>query len=111
MLRYILLRVSSIPLVMFVVITIIFSLTHIVPGGAIQVSLGPHATVERVDAFKAKYGLNDKSQAINLMAQQFEAEVMEPELRPEFIKKMKRIMKKGKVIKVKNFAKEFGLKK
>jgi peptide/nickel transport system permease protein len=63
MLRYILLRVSSIPLVMFVVITIIFSLTHIVPGGAIQVSLGPHATVERVDAFKAKYGL-DKPLAV-----------------------------------------------
>src|SRR5512136_2720466 len=58
MLRYILLRVSSIPLVMLVVITIIFSLTHIVPGGAIQVALGPHATVERIDALKAKYGLD-----------------------------------------------------
>jgi hypothetical protein len=64
-----------------------------------------------LNILKAKYGLNDKSQAINLMAQQFEAEVMEPELRPEFIKKMERVMKRGKVVRVKNFAKEFGLKK
>jgi peptide/nickel transport system permease protein len=58
MLRYVLLRVASIPLVMFLVITIIFSLTHIVPGGAVQVALGPHATIERIEAIKAKYGLD-----------------------------------------------------
>lgn len=63
-----------------------------------------------LNILKAKYGLNDKSQAINLMAQQFEAEVMEPELRPEFIEKMKKT-EKEKTIRVKDFAKEFGLKK
>jgi len=63
-----------------------------------------------LNILKAKYGLNDKSQAINLMAQQFEAEVMEPELRPEFIKKMKKT-EKEKTIRVKDFAKEFGFKK
>jgi hypothetical protein len=39
-----------------------------------------------LNILKAKHGLKDKSQAINLMAQQFEACVMEPELRPEFMK-------------------------
>lgn len=34
---------------------------------------------------KAKYGLKDKSAAIELMASQYEEEILEPELRPEFI--------------------------
>ena len=33
-----------------------------------------------LNILKAKYGLKDKSQAINLMAKQFEACVMEPRL-------------------------------
>jgi hypothetical protein len=63
-----------------------------------------------LNILKAKYGLRDKSQAINLMARQFETIILEPELRPEFIEEMKRT-EKEKTIKVKNFAKEFGLKK
>jgi len=51
---------------------------------------------------KAKYGLKDKSQAINLMAQQFEAHIMEPELRPEFIESL-RDSETEKTVKVKNF--------
>jgi hypothetical protein len=51
---------------------------------------------------KAKYGLKDKSQAINLMAQQFEQCVMEPELRPEFIESLTE-----KTVKVKNFASRY----
>lgn len=46
---------------------------------------------------KAKYGLNDKSEAINMMAEEYEEEIMEPELRPEYIKKAKRIMKQKKI--------------
>ena len=42
---------------------------------------------------KAKYGLKDKSEAINVMAEEYENGMMEPELRPEFIEKMKRIEK------------------
>lgn len=42
---------------------------------------------------KAKYGLKDKSEAINVMAEEYEHSMMEPELRPEFIEKMKRIEK------------------
>ena len=52
---------------------------------------------------KAKYGLKDKSQAINLMAQQYEACIMEPELRPEFIESLK-ASETEKTVKVKDFA-------
>ena len=48
---------------------------------------------------KAKFGLKDKSEAIDLMAEQYEEEVLEPELRPEYIEKAKKIMKQ-KPIKV-----------
>ncbi|MBI4174377.1 MAG: DUF2683 family protein [Candidatus Aenigmarchaeota archaeon] len=61
-----------------------------------------------INVIKAKYGLQDKSQAINTMARQYEEEVMEPELRPEYIEKLKKIEKQP-ARKVKNFAKEFGL--
>ncbi|MAG08108.1 hypothetical protein CMO89_01440 [Candidatus Woesearchaeota archaeon] len=44
------------------------------------------------------------------MAEQYEKEVLEPELRPEYIEKAKRIMKQ-KAIHVKDFAKRYGLKK
>ena len=41
---------------------------------------------------KAKYGLKDKSSAIEFMAMQYEEEILEPELRPEYIEKAKKIM-------------------
>jgi ribosomal protein L25 (general stress protein Ctc) len=55
---------------------------------------------------KAKYGLKDKSEAINLMAQQFEESIMEPELRPEFIESLK-ASEKEKTVKVKDFASRY----
>jgi len=62
---------------------------------------------------KAEYGLKDKSQAINLMAEEFKRFVrIEPEVRPEYIEKLKRIQK-GRHIKVgsiKDFRKRYGLK-
>ncbi|MBW2968601.1 DUF2683 family protein [Candidatus Woesearchaeota archaeon] len=42
---------------------------------------------------KAKFGLNDKSQAIDIMAEEYEKEVLEPTLRPEYKAKLKKIMK------------------
>jgi len=42
---------------------------------------------------KAKYALKDKSQAIEMMAQQYEENILEPELRPEYIGKAIKIMK------------------
>ena len=55
-----------------------------------------------INIVKAKYGLKDKSAAINKMAEEYEKELLEPELRPEYIEKLKRIQKNGKFIKVKN---------
>lgn len=42
---------------------------------------------------KAKFNLKDKSQAINVMAMQYEKELLEPQLRPEYVKKLNRIVK------------------
>ena len=58
---------------------------------------------------KARYALRDKSDAINLVALEYAEELLEPELRPEFLEKMKNIAKE-KSIKVENFAKRYGLK-
>ena len=40
---------------------------------------------------KAKFGLKDKSEAIDIMAEQYERELLEPQLRPEYIEKLKGI--------------------
>jgi len=42
---------------------------------------------------KAKFGLKDKSEAINVMAEQYEQELLEPQLRPEYAAKLQRIKK------------------
>ena len=59
-----------------------------------------------LNIIKAKHGLKDKSQAINLMAQQYEMCVMEPELRPEFIQSLKD-SETEKTVKVKDFASRY----
>ncbi len=46
---------------------------------------------------KAKFGLKDKSEAINIMAKQYQEYILEPELRPEYIKKARKIMKNKKI--------------
>ena len=65
-----------------------------------------------LNVLKAEYGLKDKSEAINKMAHNFKKFVkIEPEIRPEYIKKLKRIQKQ-KTIKIgtmKDFRKRFGL--
>ena len=42
---------------------------------------------------KAKFGLKDKSQAINMIAKQYEEELLEPQLRPEYMQKLQSIKK------------------
>jgi len=59
-----------------------------------------------LNILKAKYGLKDKSQAINLMAHQFEGCLLEPELKPEFIEDLKASEKEW-TIKVKDFAERY----
>jgi hypothetical protein len=50
---------------------------------------------------KAKFGLKDKSEAIEIMAQQYEQDILEPNLRPEYIEKLNNI-EKQKGIKFRN---------
>lgn len=59
-----------------------------------------------LNVVKAKEDLKDKSEAINLVVTIYGEELLEPELRPEFIHKM-RIVAKEKTIKVKNVDKYF----
>ena len=42
---------------------------------------------------KAKFGLRDKSQAINLVVNEYEESSLEPNLRPEYKVKLSKIMK------------------
>ena len=51
-------------------------------------------------------GSKDKSQAINMMAKQFEECILEPELRPEFVESLK-ASETEKTIKVSDFAKRY----
>jgi hypothetical protein len=63
-----------------------------------------------INIVKAKYGLKDKSQALSIILQRYEECELEPELRPEFIKEIQEISKNGKFVRVKDLAKEIGLK-
>ena len=46
-----------------------------------------------LNIIKAKYGLKDKSEAINLVVREYEENLLEPELRPEYVEKIKKIQK------------------
>ena len=54
---------------------------------------------------KAKFGLRDKSEAINLVVTEYEESVLEPQLRPEYKAKLAKIMK-GKHLSRNEFEKE-----
>ncbi|HEX9862089.1 MAG TPA: DUF2683 family protein [Candidatus Bathyarchaeia archaeon] len=62
-----------------------------------------------INIVKAKYGLKDKSQALSVILNRYEECELEPQLRPEFISEIEEARKKGKFVKVKDFAKEFGI--
>ena len=74
------------------------------------VNINEHAN-RILNIIKAKFGLKDKSEAIEMMTEQYEEEILEPELRPEYVEKLKGIKKqKGiKVGSVKEFRKRYGL--
>ncbi|MCX6742203.1 MAG: DUF2683 family protein [Candidatus Pacearchaeota archaeon] len=58
---------------------------------------------------KAKFGLKNKSEAVALITRTYEESFLEPELRPEFIEKMKKRAKEP-AVKVDDFKKHFNLK-
>lgn len=57
---------------------------------------------------KARFGLQNKSQAIEYVVSEYVDFENEPELRPDFIEKMKKIEKQDS-IRVDDFAKRYGL--
>ena len=63
-----------------------------------------------INIVKGKFGLRNKSEAIEHIIKSYEEEMLEPELRPEYIEKLKKIDGE-KTIKVKDFRKHFGLEK
>jgi len=64
------------------------------------VKISDHAN-KVLNIVKAKYDLKDKSEAIEKIAMEYEQEILEPELRPEFVKSVTEAQK-GKFRKVKN---------
>ena len=57
---------------------------------------------------KAKYDFKDKSETIEFIVKKYIEYENEPELKPEFIEKIKKI-RKEKSIRVDDFAKRYGL--
>ncbi len=50
-----------------------------------------------LNILKAKFGLRNKSDAMNFVVSEYAKEALEPQLRPEYVQKLKKIMKeKGK---------------
>ncbi|MCK4589519.1 MAG: DUF2683 family protein [Nanoarchaeota archaeon] len=62
-----------------------------------------------LNVVKAKFDLKDKGEAVEFVVGEYIEEAGEPELKPEFIEKIKQIQKQ-KSIRVKDFAKRYGLK-
>lgn len=72
-----------------------------------QIEIDPE--INRVlNIVKAQYALKDKSEAIEKVVEIYVDEIMEPELKPAYVKKIRRI-KKEKGIKVDSFSKRYGL--
>ena len=47
---------------------------------------------------KAKFGLKNKYQAVAVLIKTYEESFLEPELKPEYIRKLRKIQKEGKFI-------------
>ncbi|MEE8359140.1 MAG: DUF2683 family protein [Candidatus Hydrothermarchaeales archaeon] len=61
-----------------------------------------------INIIKGKFGLKNKSEAIQWIISEYEKEMLEPELRPEYVEKM-RDRAKEPTVKVKDFKKHFEL--
>ncbi len=65
-----------------------------------------------INVLKAQYGLKDKSQAINEMAKQYKALILESKIRPEYLKELERIQREPiiRIGSIADFRKRYGLK-
>jgi len=55
----------------------------------------PEETNRVLNIVKAKFGLKDKSQAIQIVVDKYESSFLEPELRPKFVERVRKT-EKGK---------------
>jgi len=55
----------------------------------------PDEVNQILNIVKAKHNLKTKSEAISKIVAEYGADLLEPELRPEYIEKLKRIEKEG----------------
>lgn len=65
-----------------------------------------------LNIIKAEYGLRDKSEAINMMAEAYEEMVFEPKIKPSYLKRLKKIEKEPLTYigTVEDFAKRYHIK-
>ena len=61
-----------------------------------------------INIVKGKFGLRNKSEAIEYIINEFEKEYLEPELRPEYVEQQTE-RQKEETVKVKDSRKHFGL--
>ena len=61
-----------------------------------------------INIIKGKYGFRNKSETIEFIINEYEKDFLEPELRPEYVEKIKNI-EKGKMTKIKDFREYFGV--
>ena len=59
------------------------------------VNLGEHEN-RLLTIVRGKFGLKNKSEAVNFVIDKYGEELLEPELRPEYVQKIKNIEKRGK---------------
>ena len=72
-----------------------------------MINISPEAN-HILNIVKARYALKDKSEAIVKVVEEYGRGFLEPELRPEFVEKMKKVAKEEKV-EITNFSEHFGL--
>ena len=61
-----------------------------------------------LNVIKGRFGFRNKSETISFIIREYESEFLEPELRPEYVEKMKE-RKKESTVKEKDFRKHYGL--
>ncbi|MDG7011574.1 MAG: DUF2683 family protein [Nitrososphaerota archaeon] len=67
---------------------------------------------EVINLLKAQYGLNDKSEAINEMAKQYKALILESPIRPEYLARLEKIKAEPiiRIGSISDFKARYGLK-
>ncbi|RLG18635.1 antitoxin [Candidatus Micrarchaeota archaeon] len=71
-----------------------------------MITISEHAN-RVLNIVKAKYGLKDKSEAIEVVAAEYEKKILEPGFKPEFVQEVLKAKKHGKFKKVKSVERLF----